>query len=108
MSEKTITIPETQFASLMGQAAFLRAAVYALGGTYEVSFENLSQNGKGKFELRGDPTRRSITCVLIEDSVQEPQGRPYTESFELEVRDSQDSKRPPAAKFGAKRAKAHE
>ena len=103
-----ITIPEEEYAKLMGQAAFLRAAVHALGGVYEISFDNLTENGRGRFELRGDPIRRSITCVLVENSIQEPHREPHRGIHGSEVSTSQTSKRPPAAKFGAKRRKAHE
>jgi hypothetical protein len=65
--EKTITIPENTYAHLMGQAAFLRAAVHALGGQYEITFDNFQTNGSGRMELRGDPMRRTLSCHLIED-----------------------------------------
>jgi hypothetical protein len=66
MKEKTVTIPESQYAGLMGQSAFLRAAVHALGGKYEVTFDSLTKHGHGRFELRGDPERQTLMCQLIE------------------------------------------
>jgi hypothetical protein len=64
--EKTITIPEDTYAQLMGQAAFLRAAVHALGGQYEITFDNMRKNGAGPLELRGDPMRQTLSCHLVE------------------------------------------
>ncbi len=66
MTERTITIPESEYAKLLGQGAFLRAAIHALGGKYEVTFENISKNGHGGFELRGDPERQTLICQLVE------------------------------------------
>jgi hypothetical protein len=64
--EKMITVPEDTYARLLGQAAFLRAAIYALGGKYEVSFDTLTKHGPGQFELRGDAERKTVTCTLVE------------------------------------------
>lgn len=63
---KTVTISEQQFASLLAQASFLRAAVHALGGVYEVSFETLARHGMGEIEMDGDSDRRSVTVRLIQ------------------------------------------
>jgi hypothetical protein len=66
MSDKMIEVPESKYAALMGQAAFLRAAIYALGGKYEVSFDTLTKHGPGRFEMRGDAERKTVTCTLVE------------------------------------------
>ena len=98
---KTVTIPEDEYAALLGQSAFLRAAVHALGGKYEVSFGAMSEHGYGPFELRGDPERQTIMCLLIENTSQEPQRGPYVAVREKEPSDSPQPKRPSAVKYGA-------
>jgi hypothetical protein len=50
----------------LGQAAFLRASVHALGGSYEITFDNMQTNGTGPIELRGDPVRKTIFCKVVE------------------------------------------
>ena len=69
---KMISIPERQYAGLMAQASFLRAAVYALGGHYEVSFEMLTSHGTGEVELAGDPERQTVSIKLIQGSKETP------------------------------------
>ena len=75
-STKTITIPEDEYAGMMAQISFLRAAMHALGGKYEVSYETFVKHGNGTMHLVGDNERRTLIATIVqgpyEDAPVEP------------------------------------
>lgn len=80
-NERMIQIPERQLSGLMAQASFLRAALHALGGTYEVSFSTMEKHGSGPMELSGNPERKVIEAKLIKREIEElPTPRVYKPS----------------------------
>lgn len=66
MKPKTVTISEDEYAGLMAQASFMRAALHALGGVYEVTFEALALHGRGTMEMHGHEDRRTVSVKLVQ------------------------------------------
>lgn len=62
---RIVHLPEEAYGQLMAQASILRAMVYALGGTYEVSMETLQKQGSGPMSL-GATDRNTISIEVIE------------------------------------------
>jgi len=75
-STKTITIPEDEYAGMMAQISFLRAAIYALGGKYEVNYETFVKHGTGALQLVGDNERRSLIASAIQGPHEEAPEEP--------------------------------
>ena len=79
---KTITIPEDEYAGLIAQASFLRAALHALGGKYEVNYETFLKHGTGTLKLEGSNDRQAFIATIVQGPHEEEPPEPPRETSE--------------------------